>query len=283
MLELTQASGRPVAPPPRGLDDLSWSSPFRREEVRRAGVIGQGAPPVCFAPGQTAGYSPTYAPWNQPGCVLALRADLGITPNGSTVSAWADQSGNGNSVAQATPGKQPTYNASGGPNGTPYLNFVNANAQVLAGATNPVASTTNVTIYIVLQLSSPTTNATAYNIGNSIGASYLHSANARDFVAIGLVDQQDTTNVATSSFEKWTLTYGAGPSATLRVNGVAHTLSPNNTSPAAAAAAQYVGAGSNGTTSYLQGNIAEIIVFNGVHAAAQIAQNESYLFARYGL
>lgn len=39
-----------------------------------------------------------------------LNADLGVTI-GTGVSAWADQSGNGNNFTQATGGKQPAYNA----------------------------------------------------------------------------------------------------------------------------------------------------------------------------
>lgn len=43
---------------------------------------------------------------------LWLRADLGVTLNGSTVSAWADQSGNSRTASQGTGGRQPTYVAS---------------------------------------------------------------------------------------------------------------------------------------------------------------------------
>ncbi len=45
------------------------------------------------------------------GLVLDLDAAKGITLNGSTVSAWADQSASGFHVSQATPANQPTYNA----------------------------------------------------------------------------------------------------------------------------------------------------------------------------
>jgi hypothetical protein len=45
------------------------------------------------------------------GCVLWLDAARGITLD-TGVSQWADQSGSGNHVVQATGGSQPTYNAS---------------------------------------------------------------------------------------------------------------------------------------------------------------------------
>lgn len=41
------------------------------------------------------------------------RADLGITLNGSTVSAWADQSGNGHHLTQGTATNQPLFEAAG--------------------------------------------------------------------------------------------------------------------------------------------------------------------------
>lgn len=52
------------------------------------------------------------------------RADLGITLNGSTVSAWADQSGNGFHLLQGTSGAQPTYSAASATyNNRPSLTF----------------------------------------------------------------------------------------------------------------------------------------------------------------
>jgi hypothetical protein len=54
--------------------------------------------------------------------VLLLDANLGVTESGGKVSAWADQSGNGNDVAQADSDKQPTLVADG-VNGEPVLRF----------------------------------------------------------------------------------------------------------------------------------------------------------------
>ncbi len=41
------------------------------------------------------------------------RADAGVTLNGTTVSSWADQSGNGRTFSQATASRQPLYEAAG--------------------------------------------------------------------------------------------------------------------------------------------------------------------------
>ncbi len=51
-----------------------------------------------------------------------LKTETGLTFNGSTVSDWADQSGNGNDASQATGDSQPTY-TSDALNGNPVLEF----------------------------------------------------------------------------------------------------------------------------------------------------------------
>jgi len=70
---------------------------------------------------------------------LWLRSDLGVTLNGSNVSAWADQSGNSQNALQATGASQPAYTSSGGLAGRPYLS--GASGKSLASAvTLPVGN-----------------------------------------------------------------------------------------------------------------------------------------------
>lgn len=57
-------------------------------------------------------YSLEFTPRSINGCVLWLRADLGVTLSDDKVTNWADQSGNGNDASQATPANQPTWKES---------------------------------------------------------------------------------------------------------------------------------------------------------------------------
>lgn len=65
-----------------------------------------------------------FEPIDIAGCVLWLRSDLGVTKgaNPFPVSAWADQSGNGNNLTQAAGGSQPTW-VDSQLNGYPAIRF----------------------------------------------------------------------------------------------------------------------------------------------------------------
>lgn len=57
--------------------------------------------------------APEFSPRQVPGARLWLEASLGITLNGSNVSAWADQTTNGSNTTQGTPAAQALYTTSG--------------------------------------------------------------------------------------------------------------------------------------------------------------------------
>ena len=68
-----------------------------------------------------------FVPTDIAGCQLWLKADAGITKDGSDyVSVWADQSGNGNDAVQATGASQPLW-VDGQLNGEPVLRFDGSN------------------------------------------------------------------------------------------------------------------------------------------------------------
>ncbi len=91
-----------------------------------------------------------FLPTQLAGCVLWLRSDLGISLNGSTVSAWADQSGQGNSVTQGVAGQQPAYNASDASyGGRPSLSFAQASAQLLKSSVAIATTAQPITLVIV--------------------------------------------------------------------------------------------------------------------------------------
>jgi hypothetical protein len=81
------------------------------EEPAHAMRLGEGIG-LSKQPTQSAAWTPISL---QP--TVWFRADKGITLNGSNVSAWADQSGNGNSASQGTSGDQPAFSATGNPLG----------------------------------------------------------------------------------------------------------------------------------------------------------------------
>ncbi|RIK75376.1 MAG: hypothetical protein DCC68_21240 [Planctomycetota bacterium] len=101
-------------------------------------------------------------------------AAKGITLNGSDVSAWADQSGAANHVAQATAALQPVYTASN-PHfrGRPSVDFHKAAGEYLFGADLPVCTAMSgsdkpLTVFVVCRRSTKiSADEHAFTLGNS--------------------------------------------------------------------------------------------------------------------
>ncbi len=109
---------------------------WMRWKLTAPGAVGQWD--ATFRIRGAAGRSSFWQPTVLAGCSLWLRADLGITLNGTTVSAWADSSTNGNNASQGTAGRQPVYNTRQ-INGQPTL-FFDATLQKYMPLANSLAS-----------------------------------------------------------------------------------------------------------------------------------------------
>lgn len=95
------------------------------------------------------------------GCVLWLRADLGITLNGATVASWANQGTLGGSFTQGTAASQPTFSATGGPNSKAGLSFDGGDwlTSDLAASAWAFLHSANSTVFVVWKTTSANPNA----------------------------------------------------------------------------------------------------------------------------
>lgn len=213
-----------------------------------------------------------------------FRADLGITLNGSNVSAWADQSGTGDAnkhLTQGTAANQPLWAASDASyNGKPTLTFDGISEQMASG-TWAAALTQPHTIYCVGQ----NANAGVYRNfvdgittgARSIARARAGGARAGFYAGTADVDGTSTTNVP----RVITYVFSGAASALYNVStGTSETAASPGTQ---GFTGMRVGSDWNATGQYLDGKIAEIIIYSGAHDLATRTLIRDYLAARYGI
>lgn len=212
-----------------------------------------------------------------------LRADVGVVTNGTLVSQWQDQSGNGNHVRQDTTTNQPTW-VSGAINAQPVVRFSAASSTRLTVANNASlhpASGKSSMIAVVKRTSGSgiswvlckyvTSNPTGYGL-------YLNGATANSWIN----NSSDATSALTLG------TYGVVEGIydqsynKVYVNGgtpgsVAYSVAiASNSNPLS------IGADSSGTNP-LDGDIAEVLLYNRALSDAERQKVEVYLYDRYGI
>lgn len=91
-----------------------------------------------------------WQPTDISGAILWLRADLGITLNGSNISAWADQSGAANDATQAVAGKQPLWVAGGFSGNRPCARFDGVDDSMTLAALD-MSSSSGATMFLAIK------------------------------------------------------------------------------------------------------------------------------------
>lgn len=230
------------------------------------------------------------------GLTVWLKADTGITKDGSNlVSAWNDQSGNNNHFAQATGANQPLYTASA-QNGLPSIVFDGTN-DYLTTSTTPTLG-----------------EYTAFIVGSRTVWANLTNAGAwgHNFAAAGTSGR--AVGVVGAAFNFWQnneffscgngyngTPYAVGPLGTLgnntyqllsagngaansfvRLNRTSVVRAVTNAAVTSSATAMSVGTWYlAGSSDFWNGGIAEILVYNSVLSAGNITNVENYLRSKW--
>lgn len=221
------------------------------------------------------------------GLQLWLKADsLGLS-GGTAVAAWADQSGNGYDVAQATAGSRPTYQT-GVINGQPVVRFSGTSQSLVSSA---AIKPTNITIMAVYRPmaagSTPTVISQTYNAGatNGWGLRAGSSANLTPYADLNIGGSTTTTSTATvttvNTPQLLTATYD-GVARKAYLGGVLKANTTASGSLTYGTVASFT-VGSHLATNYLNGDIAEILVYNRALSDAERQDVEAYVYAKYGV
>ena len=213
------------------------------------------------------------------------RADLGITLNGSTISAWADQSGNGRTASQATAANQPTYVSNGSVGSLPCARFAGSHSLTTAAS------------FIIQQFDmwvpqqfTGTAGAAAQHGNNGINGHYLYgSTGATTAVQRSSVatNRNLTTNWATDGVTRAVRQSFRGTNASNVVyfSGVAQSMvEQNNADPGTGdSASNALTIGSLVANTFgVTGDIPEVILVNNPSGTIT-AKVDAYISARYGL
>jgi len=227
-----------------------------------------------------------FTPTQLSGCLLWLRADLGMTLSGTFASGWADQSGNRNNASQGTPANQPPYvqNAMNGwpalqGNGSsnwdiPTSSFTLGTDATLIAACQPAATTQNNTARLVEHKY----NQTYYLGCDQTGQKYK-------FIVNNTVSPFGTAEGGSVALANTIVTgtyASATTTGTLYVNGTSVATS-TFTTPTPTSLPLHVMHSADSFVTYWNGYLGEIIIYNRALAASELTRVHRYLGARYGV
>lgn len=216
--------------------------------------------------------SPTSPP-DQSNLKVWLKGDAGITLNGSDVSAWADQSGNGNDAAQADTAKQPAY-VSNALNGIPGVQSDGVDELLMSGE---FTLNQPFTIYTIL-------NVTAWTSADRIIADaadtngVLQFGTTPDILLYAKETSLSDSGLTLSNWHVLTTIFNS-TSSVIQINK--STASTGNAG-ATNWGGYTVGGKHNGPAS-VAGTFVELLIYSGAHDATTRGLAQDYLAWRGGL
>lgn len=216
------------------------------------------------------------------GLVLHLDASDAMTveSNGGKVAEWRDKSGDNNHFVQNSNNNRPSYSngiIQFNPNPKQYL-IGNSNLSGLEFLTN---SGGNFTVFVVGNSSSPDNGWSTYlSHYMTTKTAFLFGRNTSGEIEANGNNSVYRLRANTNNSLNYYSLQNSGGSVSLWINGAfSKTLAFSNSNEEGGHI--YIGAGYNGTSNYLDGSIAEIIVYDRVLTSTERTQIEAYLKSKW--
>ncbi|ARV06060.1 hypothetical protein BTO04_04790 [Polaribacter sp. SA4-10] len=260
------------------------------DEDSDAAIVGTNDTPVNFNDLDYRDIDDDRVATITPGHVLWLRSDIGL--NGTTtVTGWNDQAG---TPQNATPNNAPSIKASGlNFNPTVVLNGSNQNLQIANGIFGNTATTayTSVWIYGVSKRTTGTGDAYLFSHdADGTNVMSLRTPSAASNLNFNSGTGGNTLTAAwggtNNNFNLWNAGFDNGatqPSgATTVIYRGGRRLANNTTTGSFGGDNGIAYIGRNGST-YMNGEVAELMVYTSVPTAKQQQQIQSYLAIKYGI
>jgi hypothetical protein len=240
-----------------------------------------------------AGGAAAFSPLDVDNLVLWLRGDLGITLNGDNVSAWADQSGEGNDATQGTMSSQPLYVESDADfGGQATLDFISGSPSVMViPHALELGNADDWEIQIVCSHPTSPTNVTLFTKFNT-GFDWTVRKDTLDRANAALRDNDDNSSATATDTSpllddatqpRWINVYAdvSACEVGVRVDGGSF-VTATDTAPANVDTADVSIGSRAGGASSSDATIAEILFYRRILTTGERAALQAYFSARYG-
>jgi hypothetical protein len=198
--------------------------------------------------------------------LVAYQSDLGVTLNGSTVSAWADQSGNSNNLAQASAPNQPGFTASDSTLGNkPSISCASASNQNLRGPTIDLPAPP-ITIYAVFKQTAWTA---AHELWGAAGDAYALTPNTTT-PSLAMYNGTIANLNSGGVLNTWVRAYAQFTGSTSDVLHIAATNTTGTNAGTTNPAATFNICQNAGATSFADANIALFMILSGTTSGGNL-------------